>query len=407
MGTSEAIIDLRRAAQEEAGSSPNSKLSKGIAVFGSTGSIGRSALSVVRDNPNRFKIVGLAAGSNFRLLAEQASEFKPDVVVIGNDGSYRELRNLLDASGYNGECHCGEEALAALARKPECELVISAIVGLAGLNSSCAALRAGKQVALANKETVVAAGDLVAKLCREDGGRIIPVDSEHSGLFQLLLGVSFDSVRSLVLTASGGPFLNLPLSAWDDITAEQAVEHPRWSMGPKISVDSATMVNKALEVIEAGYLFGFSAENIEVLVHPESIIHAILRLNDGAAIAHMSCTDMRGPIAFAMSYPESRVSDALPQLDLTKIGGLNFAELDNDKFSAVELAKQCLRKRGGSPAVFNAANERAVELFLAGKLRFSRIVPTIEQALARFDNARYTDEDQLWSLHREVCNSIA
>ena len=366
-----------------------------VVILGSTGSIGMSALEVIRQNPGRFELLGIVAGSNAELLQNQVAEFKPRFAALAS---------------VDQTCKCapgtellrGPESICQLAAHPDADLVIGAIVGFAGLPSIISAVKAGKRIALANKESLVCAGDLLSKLVAESGAEIIPVDSEHSAIFQLLQGEELQDLRSVILTASGGPFLSMSAEEFSQVTVAQALNHPRWKMGPKISVDSATMVNKALELIEAHFLFDLDESQIEILIHPQSIVHSLVRLVDGSQLAQLSVPDMRGAIAYAMNYPQGRISTGMQDLDLASIGQLSFLQLDQEKFRAPKLARQALLGSSAMPAIFNFANEFAVQTFLDGATKFSRIVPIIEEALLAFSGRSYDSYEELSSLKSEL-----
>jgi 1-deoxy-D-xylulose-5-phosphate reductoisomerase len=350
-------------------SKPNRPLR--VAIFGSTGSIGKSALEVVAENPRQFEVAALIAHKNAELLYAQAKAFHPRYVGLVDEPAAKQFAALGQIDGW--ELVAGEEAVADLAALPEVDVVLAAVVGAAGLRSVHRALAAGKTIALANKESLVAAGSLVVQLQKKTGAKVIPVDSEHSAIFQALQGQLRGSIEGLTLTASGGPFLKRPLADFKKVTREEAVRHPRWSMGAKISVDSATMMNKALELIEAHWLFGVAPAKIDVVVHPQSIIHSLVRFVDGSQIAQLSVPDMKGPISYALAYPFSRIAHAVAELDLRKIGSLEFSALDQEKFPGVSLARECVAQGGGAAMVLNVANEVAVEAFLAGRLSFDKI----------------------------------
>jgi 1-deoxy-D-xylulose-5-phosphate reductoisomerase len=353
-----------------------------VAIVGSTGSIGTSAVEIAARAPDEFEVAALVAGSRAAELADQVLSLNPRKAIIVDQRSLPMLRAKLGAS--QTASGAGEEEVLEVVSDRSIDLVVAAAVGSRGIGPILAALEAGKTVALANKESLVAAGALVQRAIHRGGGELLPVDSEHSAVFQLIQGEGRSSIRSIVLTASGGPFLELPIEQWAEVTPEQAVRHPRWSMGRKISVDSATMMNKALEVIEAHWLFGLEPQQIEVVVHPQSVVHALVRTTDGALTAHLSNPDMKGPISFAMRYPYGRIEGAVAPLDLTAMGSLEFRQLDGAKFRGPKLALECIRAGGASSAILNAANEWAVERFLGKKLRLSEIYPAIEDALARF-----------------------
>lgn len=365
---------------------------KRLAVLGSTGSIGVSTLEIVAAHPDRFRVVALTAGRNFDLLAKQVEKFRPDVVAVQSADEARLLARQLGSKA--PEILHGASGLTACARAPDVDMVVSAIVGAAGLEPTLAAIRAGKDVALANKETLVAAGPLVMAAVDERGSALFPVDSEHSAIFQSLAGHRRHDVKRLILTASGGPFREYSLQALAAVKPEDALVHPNWNMGRKITVDSATMMNKGLEVIEAHWLFDLPAERIDVHVHPESIVHSMVEYIDGAVIAQLGMPDMKTPIAYALSYPERLVLD-LPSLDLCRLGRLHFQAPDGDRFPCLGLAYHALRAGGTAPAVLNAANEVAVASFLEGQIGFLSIAAVIEQVLTRHDIQPLTGLDQV------------
>jgi 1-deoxy-D-xylulose-5-phosphate reductoisomerase len=354
---------------------------RNLVVLGSTGSIGQNVLRIVRNHPDCLGVTGLAGGENVNLLAAQATEFRPPVLGIKTQALAEELRGLLPAD-YKPEIRCGEDGFADMASLAEADIVVSSQVGAAGLAPTLAAVKAGKVVALANKESLVLAGPLLRSACASSGACILPVDSEHNALFQGLLGHCDREVRTLILTASGGPFRRADKKFLDQVTPEQALAHPNWSMGAKISVDSASMMNKGLEIIEAHYLFGLPLENIDVVVHPESIVHSMVEYLDGSVLSHMGIPDMRIPIAFCLSYPRRLALD-LPRLDLTDMRQLTFYQPDEELFPALTLAKSALTAGPSHPVVLNAANEVAVELFLAKRIAFPDIPVLAEEALAR------------------------
>lgn len=348
---------------------------KKLAVLGSTGSIGVNVLDVVRRFPDRYKIVALAAGSNVRRLAEQIAEFKPSLVSVCDDACRSELQALLPASEI---CLvlCGSEGNVQVAAHQEADLTVSAMVGALGLLPTLAAIEAGKDIGLANKETLVMAGHLVMEAVRRRGVRLLPIDSEHSAIFQALEAGRRSDLRKIILTASGGPFRALRGEQLARVTAAEALRHPNWSMGKKITIDSATLMNKGLEVIEARWLFDVTPEEIEVVIHPQSIVHSLVEYRDGSVLAQMGLPDMRIPIAYALSYPE-RLPLPLPRLDLTTCGDLQFLPPDHENFPALGLAYGALKRGGTVPAVLNGANEVAVEAFLAGRIAFPQIAETV------------------------------
>jgi 1-deoxy-D-xylulose-5-phosphate reductoisomerase len=350
-----------------------------VAILGSTGSIGLNALDVVRASGGRLAVVALAAGSNWRALAAQARELRPRLAVAADPAAARELRRELAGSGV--EVAAGPEGLVRAAVHADAEMVLSAIVGAAGILPTWEAARAGKTIALANKESLVAAGAAITAAVRASGGTILPVDSEHSALYQLLRDRDPSEVRNIVLTASGGPFFRRE-GALDAVTPEDALRHPSWSMGAKVTIDSATLMNKGLEVIEAHWLFGVPLERIAVVVHPQSIVHGAVELCDGALLAHLSPPDMRIPIAAALHHPQR---EELPwkRLDLAALGRLEFHEPDYGRFPALRLAYDAFARGGTAPAALNAANEVAVEAFLGRRLAFTDIPALVAAVLER------------------------
>jgi 1-deoxy-D-xylulose-5-phosphate reductoisomerase len=351
---------------------------KRLAILGSTGSIGRSALAVVDAHPARLKAVALAAGENAELLAEQVVRYEPEIVAMSTPESVARLRA---ATPRLPVVATGAEGLLAVATHPSVDIVLCASSGTAGLEAVLAAIEAGKTIALANKEVLVMAGELVTAAARRHGVPILPVDSEHNAIHQCLHGRDPREVRRLILTASGGPFRDLSLDALEHVTPEAALRHPTWRMGRKITIDSATLMNKGLEVIEARWLFGVGADAIEVVIHPQSIVHSMVELNDGSIIAQLGVTDMRLPIQYACSYPD-RWETLLPPLDITRAGKLEFAPPAHDRFPCLGLAYDALRTGGTLPVVLNAANEVAVERFLEGRLGFRSIPRVIAEAMA-------------------------
>jgi 1-deoxy-D-xylulose-5-phosphate reductoisomerase len=353
---------------------------KNIAILGSTGSIGRSALAVIDAHPDRLRVVSLAAGDNAALLAEQVAKYRPDVVAMATAVGVDRLRDSVGAGTLPARVAAGPEGLVAVATHPAVDIVICASAGTAGLEAVLAAIEAEKTIALANKEVLVMAGALVTGAARRRGVAILPVDSEHNAIHQCLHGHDLREVRRLILTASGGPFRDLDAAALHEVGPEAALRHPTWRMGRKITIDSATLMNKGLEVIEAHWLFGVSADQIEVVVHPQSIVHSLVELVDGSIIAQLGVTDMRLPIQYACSYPE-RWAAALPSLDLTRAGRLEFLAPDVTRFPCLTLAYRALRAGGTLSVVLNAANEVAVEAFLEGRLGFTAIPQVIERTM--------------------------
>ncbi len=350
---------------------------KRIAILGSTGSIGRSALSVAEAHPDRLQVVALAAGNNVQLLAEQVGHFRPRVVSVATREAADELAGTCGLA--TAPLH-GADGLVAAATTAEADVVLCATSGTAGLEAVLAAIDAGKTIALANKEVLVMAGALVTDAARRRQVPLLPVDSEHNAIHQCLHGRPADHVRRLILTASGGPFLGHSTAALEEVVPEDALRHPTWRMGPKVTIDSATLMNKGLEVIEAHWLFGMPARQIDVLIHPQSVVHSMVELTDGSVIAQLGVTDMRLPIQYAFSYPD-RWEAALPALDLTRLGRLEFRTPDHASFPCLRLAYRALEDEAGLPVVLNAANEVAVASFLAGRLAFTAISRVIEEAM--------------------------
>jgi 1-deoxy-D-xylulose-5-phosphate reductoisomerase len=368
---------------------------KNLAILGSTGSIGQSALAVVDAHPQRLHVAGLAAGDNAALLAEQVALYRPAVVGMATAGGADRLRRACGANATKADgvkIVSGPEGLIAVATHPSVDIVICASAGTAGLEAVLAAIDAGKTVALANKEVLVMAGALVTEAARRRGVAILPVDSEHNAIHQCLHGRDRSEIRRLILTASGGPFREFTADALEHVDAAAALRHPTWRMGRKITIDSATLMNKGLEVIEAHWLFGVSADQIEVVIHPQSIVHSMVELTDGSIIAQLGVTDMRLPIQYACSYPE-RWEAALPPLDLTRAGRLEFHVPARDRFPCLDLAYRALRTGGTLPVVLNAANEIAVEYFLDGKLGFMAIPRVIQKTMDEHDVENVTTLD--------------
>ena len=352
---------------------------KRIAILGSTGSIGRSALAVVDAHPSRLRVAALAAGDNAALLAEQVARYRPEIAGIATVGGADRLKSTLGPA--TTQLVAGPEGLLAVATHPAVDIVICASAGTAGLEAVLAAIEAGKTIALANKEVLVMAGSLVTEAARRRGVSILPVDSEHNAIHQCLHGRNRDEIRRLILTASGGPFRELPPNELERVRPEAALRHPTWQMGKKITVDSATLMNKGLEVIEAHWLFGVEADQIDVVIHPQSIVHSMVELTDGSVIAQLGVTDMRLPIQYACSYPERWEASSLPTLDLVRAGRLEFHEPAHDRFPCLALAYRALGVGGTLPVVLNASNEVAVDAFLDGKLGFTAIPRVIEKSM--------------------------
>jgi 1-deoxy-D-xylulose-5-phosphate reductoisomerase len=366
-------------------------MTKGLCILGSTGSIGRQCLWVVKNAADRFHVVALCAGKNLELLAQQVRDFAPKLVVVGNSELVEPLRERLRNLGVSPtvQVACGVSGQIEAATHPEVDTVVSASHGTTGLVATYKAIEAGKRIGLANKEVLVAAGELVTRAARERGAEILPVDSEHCAIHQCLRSGSHAEVRRLILTASGGPFLKTPRKYLDRITPEEALQHPIWKMGGRITIDSATLMNKGLEIIEAHWLFGFPSEKIDVLIHPESIVHSMIEFRDGSVMAQMSVPDMRLPIQYALNYPDRLAMNGDSQgLDLIALSTLRFAAPDTRRFPCLDLAREALRKGGPLPCALNAADEVAVEAFLAHRLRFSDIPRVIERVLEQTTHAQ-------------------
>ena len=351
---------------------------KQLSILGSTGSIGVSTLEIVAAYPDRFRIIALTAGKNLELLARQIRQFSPRIVAVASPDDIPQLKEM--CAGLAVEILGGVEGLTAAATAEETDMVVAAIVGAAGLAPTAAAVRAGKDIALANKETLVTAGHLFMEMVSRYGVKLYPVDSEHSAVFQSIEGHRSQDISKIILTASGGPFRNTPVEQLAHVTVRDALNHPNWSMGRKITIDSATMMNKGLEVLEARWLFDAPVEKIEVNIHPQSIIHSMVEYVDGCVIAQLGTPDMKAPIAYALSYPE-RVATGVQPLDLTTFSGLTFFKPDLDKFRCLGLAYRAINDGESMPAVMNAANEIAVEKFLNGEITFLQIAEVIERTM--------------------------
>ena len=351
-----------------------------IALLGSTGSIGTQALDVVRDNADRFEVYALVARQNVDLLAQQAREFRPEVVVIADEQYYAPLKEAL--ADLPMKVWAGADAIADVVQMAPVDVVLTAMVGYAGLRPTLAALEAGKAVALANKETLVVAGELVTATARRTGAPILPVDSEHSAIFQCLVGQDASAVEKVILTASGGPFRTTPREALADVTPAEALRHPNWSMGAKVTIDSASMMNKGFEMIEARWLFGLPPDRIEVVVHPQSIVHSMVQFADGAVMAQLGTPDMHLPIAYALAYPR-RLRSAAPRPDFAQLSTLTFEAPDRERFRNLDYAYEAARRGGNMPCILNAADEVAVAAFLSGKIGFLAMSDLIAETMAR------------------------
>lgn len=363
-----------------------------IALMGSTGSIGSQTLDVIERFPGEFAIEVLAAGNNIDLLTKQALRFNPDCVVTGNIDNYKKLKENLKNTDI--KVYAGSDAMEQVVTSSTVDVVIASIVGYSGLRSTISALKAGKKIALANKETLVVAGEIIGKLVKESGSSIIPVDSEHSAIFQCMVGEAGNPVEKISLTASGGPFLNYSFPELAKIRPEQALKHPTWDMGSKITIDSASLMNKGLEVIEAKWLFDLTPEQISVVVHPQSIIHSFVHFADGSVKAQLGVPDMRVPILYALTYPDRFKTD-LPRLDLMKCNSLTFSEPDTKKFRNLALAFSALKEGGNMPCILNASNEIAVNAFLEGRIGFTQMPDVVSYAM---ENSEFVSSPGLESL---------
>ncbi|MFL6521345.1 MAG: 1-deoxy-D-xylulose-5-phosphate reductoisomerase [Chthoniobacterales bacterium] len=377
---------------------------KRVVVLGATGSIGESALKVAHDIPERMEIVGLAANRNARKLADQANKVRPQAVCLVDASKLEELRATLK---YEPEIFSGEAGLAKIACWPEADMVLVAVVGTGGLHPALAAIEAGKDLAVASKEILVMAGEIVMREARQKGVQVLPVDSEHNAIFQCLDSQrEQNSVRRLLLTASGGPFRNMPNEEFESITVEQALKHPTWNMGPKITIDSATLFNKGLEMIEAHWLFGVEMKRVEVVIHAQSIVHSMVEFSDGSVLAQLSHSDMCFPIQYAVTWPQ-RVPNSLPPLDFGKLRQLDFATPRYDDFPALNLARRAGDEGGTLPAVLNAANEAAVSAFLDRKISFPRIWKTVASVMDRHENVAHPDLDAILRADQWARNEAA
>jgi 1-deoxy-D-xylulose-5-phosphate reductoisomerase len=378
---------------------------KGLCILGSTGSVGQNCLRVVRSLLGRFRIVSLSAGKNLDLLAEQVQEFSPQIVAVGSVEWVEPLRQRLRTRSYQHPVQivAGTSGQVEAATLPEVDFVVSSSHGVTGLRATYEAVRAGKQVGLANKETLVVAGEVVMRAAREQAIEVLPIDSEHSAVHQCLRAGRRQEVRRLILTGSGGPLLRTPLEAFDSVTPERALEHPIWKMGTRITIDSATLMNKGLEVIEAHWLFGLPASQIEVLIHPESIVHSMIEFRDGSVMAQLSVADMRLPIQYALTYPDRVATNGESlSLDLAAAGRLNFERPDGVRFPCLELAREALEKGGGMPCSLNAADEVAVEAFVARRLRFPDIPRVIERVMKQTPQVHFISLDDVLECDREA-----
>jgi 1-deoxy-D-xylulose-5-phosphate reductoisomerase len=356
---------------------------KGVAILGSTGSIGTQALEVISSNSEHFDLQVITAGKNADLLIDQARKFQPNSVVISDESQYIKVKEALWSEGIH--VYCGEEALCQVVESNEIQIVLTALVGYAGLKPTIHAINAGKNIALANKETLVVAGELITKLAKEKGVNIYPVDSEHSAIFQCIVGEFHNPIEKIYLTASGGPFLGFSFEKLQTVTVEQALKHPNWSMGSKITIDSASLMNKGLEVIEAKWLFGLTSEQINVIVHPQSIIHSLVQFEDGSMKAQMGLPDMKLPIQFALTYP-NRLKTDFKRFNFLNYPQLTFESPDRKLFKNLDLAYRALEENGTTACTLNAANEISVEAFLNKKISFIEIAQINENVINSFSN---------------------
>jgi 1-deoxy-D-xylulose-5-phosphate reductoisomerase len=377
---------------------------KQLAILGSTGSIGRQCLSVVEALPERFGVLGLAAGGNLEELIGQIERHEPEVVSVGDAQKADELSRRLREKGIASvpEIHHGPEGMLAVGTHSKADIVVSAAVGVVGLEATYEAVKQGKTVALSNKEVLVAAGELVMAAAKKAGRELLPVDSEHNAVHQCLRGGTHGEVRRLVLTASGGPFRKTPLAALANVTTEQALAHPNWRMGNRISIDSATMMNKGFEIIEARWLFGMRPEQIDVVVHPQSTIHSMVEFVDGSVLAQLGPTDMRMPIQYALTYPERVASNNQVALDWTKLKRLDFQKASTRRFPCLRLAREAMKKGGALPCALNAADEVAVAAFLERRLPFLGIAEVIERVLERTPRVKFEKMEDVLTADAEA-----
>ena len=372
---------------------------KKVAIIGSTGSIGKQALEVIEHHKERFSVEVLTANTQADLLIEQALKFDPNAVVIADKSLYQKVKEALSSTDI--KVFAGQEVLDDIVQMETIDIVLNALVGFAGLRPTLKAIEAGKPIALSNKETLVVAGELVTNLALKNNVPIIPVDSEHSAIFQCLAGEIYSPVEKIILTASGGPFRGKTKDELKDVTPKQALNHPNWSMGRKVTIDSATLMNKGLEVIEARWLFSLDANKIEAVVHPQSVIHSMVEFQDGSLKAQLGLADMRLPIQYALSYPE-RLKTSFPKFDIYNCSNLTFEKPDTDTFSCLNLAYKALERGGNIPTIMNAANEIAVESFLQGKIKFLEIAKIIEQAMDKYNFIAKCDVNNYFETDKEV-----
>jgi len=372
---------------------------KNVSILGSTGSIGRNTLQVIEHLSDKFNIVGLAAGKNAKLLKKQVEKFKPKVVSLERAEDAQEIMQAYSHLGLR--VVSGREGAEEIAQIEDNDIVVCAITGINGLLPTLAAVKAGKRVALANKESMVVAGSLLKKEANRTGAEIIPVDSEHSGVFQCLAKENRENIKRVILTASGGPFFRIPKENIQKITLEEALNHPRWEMGAKVTIDSATLMNKGLELIEAKWLFDLHPQQLEILIHPQSIVHSLVEMKDGSVLAQMSTTDMRIPIQYALTYPQ-REKAPVASLDLSQIQSLDFFGVDTNKFPLIKIARRALKEGGSFPVALNAANEEVVEAFLKKKLRFSEVYDVIRETVEAHNAREVNSIEEIFQIDREI-----
>jgi 1-deoxy-D-xylulose-5-phosphate reductoisomerase len=372
---------------------------KNISILGSTGSIGRSSLEVIDKLSNRFKVVGLTAGRNTQLLEKQVEKFRPKIVSVEKEEEAEDLRRKF--KGESVRVAFAQEGAEEVASFSENDIVISAITGIDGLRPTLAAVQEGKKIALANKESMVVAGSLIQEKVQKFGAQLIPVDSEHSGVFQCLAKEEMENVKKVTLTASGGPFFLKSPSEMNNISLEEALNHPRWKMGKKVTIDSATLMNKGLELIEAHWLFGLAPQQLGILIHPQSIVHSLVEMSDGSVLAQLSPTDMKIPIQYALTYPE-REDSLLPSLDLSEIKALEFYEVDTEKFPIIKLARLALEKGESFPIALNAANEVVVSAFLEQRIKFMDISEVLTGIVENHQKRKVQSLEDIFDVDRET-----
>lgn len=370
-----------------------------VAILGSTGSIGRNCLEVISRSKNKWEVVGLSAGRNRKLFRKQVAQFKPKIISLEREEDAVAFRKEFPEN--STEVLYGQEGAEAVAQYSENDIVLSAITGINGLRPTLGAVQEGKRVALANKESLVVAGSLLMETAQRTGSQIIPVDSEHSGVFQCLAKEEPEHVKKVILTASGGPFFRMSVEEMKNKTPEEALNHPRWKMGKKVTIDSATLMNKGLELIEARWLFDLEPKQLDMLIHPQSIVHSLVEMRDGSVLAQLSPTDMKIPIQYALTYPK-RDEALLPPLDLSEVRALEFYEIDDEKFPLVKLAREAMEEGGSTPVVLNTANEVAVDAFIHGKIPFSGIAEIVTEAVANHKTRSIGGLEEIFDIDRET-----